>query len=171
MSAPGIPMLFMGQEILEDKPWSDDVFNWPQFLIWWDGLEADRHMRDFLRFTADLIAIRRTHDALRGDGIRVSQVHDDDRVLVVHRWVEGVGRDVVIVTSLNERTLEGYRIGLPHPGRWCEVFNSDYYDFFPNPSVAGNDGTVEAEPVPAGTYSLSAPLRIPANGAVILTGC
>ena len=171
MSAPGIPMLFMGQEILEDKPWSDDVFNWPQFLIWWDGLEADRHMRDFLRFTADLIAIRRKHDALRGDGIRVSQVHDDDRVLVVHRWVEGVGRDVVIVTSLNERTLEGYRIGLPHPGRWCEVFNSDYYDFFPNPSVAGNGGTVEAEPVPAGTYSLSAPLRIPANGAVILTGC
>ena len=25
LTAPGIPMLFMGQEILEDKPWHDDI--------------------------------------------------------------------------------------------------------------------------------------------------
>src|SRR5207249_10825933 len=49
MTAPGIPMLFMGQEILEDKPWCDDVSNWPQFLVWWDGLKSDRHMREKLR--------------------------------------------------------------------------------------------------------------------------
>ena len=34
------------------------------------------------------------------------------RVLVFQRWVEGVGRDVVVVASLNESTLYGYQI--PH---------------------------------------------------------
>ena len=35
LTAPGIPMLFMGQEILEHKPWHDDIRFWSRFLIWW----------------------------------------------------------------------------------------------------------------------------------------
>jgi 1,4-alpha-glucan branching enzyme len=167
MTAPGIPLLFMGQEILEDKPWSDDVKNWPQFLIWWAGLTSDRHMRDFHQFVQDLTWLRRNHDALRGDGVRVSQVHDDDRVLVVHRWVEGVGNDLVIVSSLNEQTLEGYRVDMPYPGSWREIFNSDYYDHFPNPIVSGNAGGVRADQQGARTYPYAAIMRIPANGALV----
>jgi hypothetical protein len=37
LTAPGIPMLFMGQEILEDKRWSDTPRFPPASLIWWDG--------------------------------------------------------------------------------------------------------------------------------------
>jgi 1,4-alpha-glucan branching enzyme len=64
LTAPGIPMLFMGQEFLEDKPWHDDVANWSRFLIWWDGIEGqDRHMRDFHRCMTDLA--RNMHEGWR----------------------------------------------------------------------------------------------------------
>lgn len=167
LTAPGIPMLFMGQEILEDKPWHDDIRFWSQFMIWWDGLSVDRSMRDFLRFAQDLIQLRRRYPAICGEGIRIPQVHNHDRVIVVHRWLEGEGRDLVVVASLNEATLDGYLIDLPWPGRWQEVFNSDLYDHFPNPWVTGNGGSVFADG-PAGThYPYTARIRIPANGALV----
>jgi 1,4-alpha-glucan branching enzyme len=168
MTAPGIPMLFMGQEFLEDKPWHDDVENWGRFLIWWDGLARDPAMRDFLRFTQDLLRLRRAEPALCGEGVRVSQVHESERVIVVHRWVEGEGQDVVVVASLAERTHFGYPIELPWPGRWREVFNSDYYDHFPNAEVAGNGGGVFADRPGGPTYPFAAAMTIPANGAIIL---
>ncbi|MCW2240556.1 alpha amylase C-terminal domain-containing protein [Azospirillum canadense] len=167
MTAPGIPTLFMGQEFLEDKPWHDDVRFWSQFLIWWDGLAQDRVMADFLRFTRDLVHLRRRHPALQGEGVRIPQVHEQDRVIAMHRWVNGEGKDIVVVASLNENTLEDYRIDLPWPGRWHEIFNSDFYDDFPNPAVIGNAGSVQANAPPGATYPHTARVRIPANGALV----
>jgi 1,4-alpha-glucan branching enzyme len=167
LTAPGIPMLFMGQEILEDKPWHDDIRFWSQFLIWWEGLEHDRRMRDFLQFTRDLTRLRLRYRALRGNNIRVSYVHESDRVIMMHRWIEGEGQDVVIVASLNENTLERYSVDMPHPGLWHEVFNSDFYDHFPNPTVAGNGGRISADGPAGDIYSHSAHMRIPANGALV----
>ncbi len=168
LTAPGIPMLFMGEEFLEDKPWHDDVVHWAQFLIWWEGLGADGDMRDFLRFTSDLIHLRRAFPALRGDGIRVPQVHNIDRIIVMHRWVEGEGRDVVVVASVNETTLQDYPIELPRLGSWNEIFNSDFYDDFPNPSVVGNGGIVYATEERGRIYPATARVTIPANGAIAL---
>jgi 1,4-alpha-glucan branching enzyme len=167
MTAPGIPMLFMGQEILEDKPWHDDIRFWSRFLVWWDGLASDRAMQDFRRFVQDLIWLRRRYPALSGEGIRVPQLHERDRVIVMHRWIEGEGRDVVVVASLNESTLDFYAVDMPGPGEWREVFNSDVYDHFPNPWAAGNAGCVRADGPPGSTYPQTARMRIPANGALI----
>jgi len=166
LTAPGIPMLFMGQEILEDKPWSDDRNN-PGTFIWWDGLAQDRVRRDFLTFMTDLLHLRRAHPALRGDTIRVSHVSNFERVIVVHRWLDGEGADVVIVASLDEQPKHEYRVGLPEPGIWREVFNSDAYDYFPNPATVGNGGQVETEGGPLDGFEQSAWITIPANGAVV----
>ena len=168
LTAPGIPMLFMGEEFLEDKPWHDDVVHWGQFLIWWEGLGADGAMRDFHRFTTDLVHLRRALPALRGEGVRVPQIHNVDRIIVMHRWVEGEGRDAVVVASFNETPLRDYPIELPWPGGWAEVFNSDFYDFFPNPSVVGNGGAVQAAAQRGLVYPATARLTIPANGALVL---
>jgi 1,4-alpha-glucan branching enzyme len=168
LTAPGIPMLFMGQEILEDKPWHDDIRFWSQFLIWWDGLQSDRAMQDFLRFTQDLIRLRRTRPGLRGAGVRVSQAHERDRVIVMHRWVEGKGKDVMIVASFNETALRGYPVELPWPGYWHEIFNSDYYDHFPNEWVTGNGGGLRADGPAGRVYPHTGQVTIPANGAIVL---
>ena len=109
-------MLFMGQEILEDKYWSDSPDFYADSLIWWDGLRADRRMRDHLRFIQDLIRVRRANRALTSDRIRVFHVHNDNRVIAFHRWVEGVGHDVVVVASFSESTWYSYELGFPRRG-------------------------------------------------------
>jgi len=42
LTAPGIPMLFMGQEFLDDKFWSDRPDFYAPYVIWWVGLGAPR---------------------------------------------------------------------------------------------------------------------------------
>jgi len=65
-------------------------------------------------------------------------------VLAFHRWIEGVGDDVVVVASLGESTYWSYPIAFPQPGWWHEVFNSDVYDHWVNPSVASNGSGIDA---------------------------
>ena len=115
LTSPGIPMLFMGQEILEDEPWSDTPR--PDTSIHWAALEAgDKIVADILRFARELIGMRRKYPALRGEGCAIIHVHDDNRVLAFQRWIEVQGRDVVVVCSLNENTLTNYAIGFPGRG-------------------------------------------------------
>jgi 1,4-alpha-glucan branching enzyme len=168
LTAPSIPMLFMGQEFFEDKQWSDNPAFYKNTLIWWDGLHAgQKPMVDFLRFTQELIALRRRLPGLRGGGLNVFHVHNENRVLAFQRWAEGVGRDVVVVVTLNESTYYGYQVGFPGGGQWLEVFNSDVYDNWVNPITAGNGGGISADGPPMHGLPNSAGVIIPANGLVI----
>jgi 1,4-alpha-glucan branching enzyme len=167
MTAPGIPALFMGQEFLEDKNWSDDPGAGD--LIWWDGLAAaDPAMRDHLRFYSDLSRLRRSHPALRGNSARVSRASDFERVIVLHRWLEGSGQDVLVIASCDELPKHGYVIGVPGEGSWREIFNSDVYDRFPNPNTIGNGGSVAAWREPRDGFEASIALTLPANGVIVL---
>jgi 1,4-alpha-glucan branching enzyme len=167
-AAPGIPALFMGQEFLEDKNWSDN--RGVGDLIWWEGLDdTSPVMRDFMRFAADLIKLRRSQPALRGSRAHVSRAENFDRVIVLHRWIDGEPKDVVVVANLAEQSKQGYAIGLPFAGDWCEVFNSDVYDNFPNPAPVGNDGRVRARSEPLDGFPARAEIALPANGLIVLT--
>jgi 1,4-alpha-glucan branching enzyme len=167
LTAPGVPMLFMGQEFLEDKLWSDNPHR-RDLLIWWEGLEGrDRHMSDFHRFARDLIRLRRGHPAPRSDPITIYPPDNDSRIQAFHRWVPDAGRDVVVVVSLSEATFYGYALGLPLPGGWYEVFNTDAYDHFPNPWVQGNYGAITADAPPLHGMPQSAQITIPANSVLV----
>jgi 1,4-alpha-glucan branching enzyme len=170
LTAPGIPMLFMGQEFMEDKQWSDDLTGHSELLLYWDGLKGpDCAMRDFLRFTRELTALRRQLPALRGEGYRLVHVHDQDRVLAFHRWVPGEGCDVLVVVSFTNFNRYDYRIGFPAQGSWREAFNTDVYDNWVNPRVTGNNGSVFADPTPLHGFDCSAPLTLPANSLLVFT--
>lgn len=58
-------------------------------------------------------------------------------------------------------------MGFPWPGAWAEVFNSDLYDNFVNPIVAGNGGGITASGPPMHGLAASASIVIPANGFVV----
>jgi 1,4-alpha-glucan branching enzyme len=92
---------------------------------------------------------------------------DADRVIAFQRWVAGVGQDVVVVATLSDSTWWGYQLGFPSAGRWVEVFNSDVYDNYVNPMVAGNAGGVTADGPPMHGLAASASVVIPANGVVV----
>src|SRR6185295_10365008 len=156
LTAPGIPMLFMGQEFLEDKQWSDDFVSHHDLLLDWAGLDrGDKEMLDHLRFTRELLDLRRRSPGLRGQGFRVVHVHDQNRVLAFHRWVEGEGHDVIVVLHLATFTRFGYRIGFPVGGEWRDVFNCDMYENWVNPNVTGNGAGVFADPSPLHGFGFS----------------
>jgi 1,4-alpha-glucan branching enzyme len=167
LTAPGIPQIFMGQEFFEDKPW--DVDPRGPNLLSWDGLEApsDPTMRDHLRFTRDLIRLRRDLPALRSDNVHAFYQSDRDRVMAYHRWREGSGDDVIVVASFAETTWTGYELGFPSSGLWKERFNSDVYDHWVNPQVAGNGGGVFADGRGLHGFTASAEIVIPANSVLV----
>jgi 1,4-alpha-glucan branching enzyme len=168
LTAPGIPQIFMGQEFLEDKQWNCVPDS--QNLIWWEGFEgADKAMADHWLCMADLIALRHSLEALRGDQVNPFYVFDNDRILAFQRWIEGVGGDVVVVVSLAEFTRYNYRLGMPGRGVWREVFNSDAYDHWPNPWVAGNAGAVTADGPAMHGLPSSAAIVVPANSVLVFT--
>jgi 1,4-alpha-glucan branching enzyme len=115
----------------------------------------------------DVISLRGGQPALRRGDVNPYFVSDHDRVLAFHRWIEGVGQDVVIVATLSESTWWSYQLGFPGAGSWREVFNSDVYDHWVNPWVAGNGGAIEASGGPLHGFIASASIVIPANGVVV----
>ena len=124
-------------------------------------------MINHLRFTQDAVKLRADYPGLRGDNVHPYWFSDQDRVLAFHRWLEGTGQDVIVVATLSDTTWWGYEIGFPSGGYWKEVFNSDVYDNWVNPIVAGNGGGIEASGSPMHGFATSASVVIPANGVVV----
>ena len=124
-TAPGIPMIFMGQEFLEWGAWSD-----AQELDW----SKLTRFAGIVNLYRDLIRLRRnwfdTTRGLRGHEINVHHVNDQDKVLGFHRWDRGGPRDdVVVVANFGNRAYERYRIGLPRAGSWRVRFNGDWQGY------------------------------------------
>jgi 1,4-alpha-glucan branching enzyme len=168
LTAPGIPQLFMGQEFLEQHQWNCDPAD-SAHLIEWAGLDtgSDQPMVDHLRFTQDLIRLRWNQPALRSENVHAFYIHNQNRVIAFHRWLDGTGNDVIVVATLAEATWYNYAIGFPYPGQWAEVFNSDVYDSWVNPIVAGNGGGISASGSALHGFQASASIVIPANGLVV----
>lgn len=119
-TAPGIPMLFQGQEFLEDEWFRDNV------PLDWKKLERFGGIHAMYR---DLIALRRNAGGvtkgLMGQHIETHSVNHEKKVLGFRRWMEGgAGDDVVIVINLSAEALVDYSIGVPSAGLWKVRFNS-----------------------------------------------
>jgi 1,4-alpha-glucan branching enzyme len=121
LTSPGIPMLFQGQELLEDR-WFDDTI-----ALDWD--KASLH-RGILRCHRDLVALRRARDGatlgLRGANVAILRADDDAKLLAFHRWMDGGPHDdTVVVANFADRPVDDLPIGFPGGGRWSVRFNSD----------------------------------------------
>jgi 1,4-alpha-glucan branching enzyme len=133
-TAPGIPMIFQGQEILEDRWFADgDPIDWTKLETF-----AGIH-----RLYGDLMKLRLdwwdTTRGLRGQNVHVHHVNDDDKVVAFHRWSAGGARDdVVVVLNFADRSYGEYQLGMPRGGEWKVRFNSDWQgygeDFLGTPS-------------------------------------
>lgn len=160
-------MLFMGQEILEDKYWSDNPSYHRDTLVWWDGLARQPAMREHLRFMQDLVRLRRTRPGLTGRYSIPFQAHNDDRVLATLRGTGDGADDIVVVVSLNESVLRDYAVGFPHRGAWHLLLNADDYEIDPARRADGVRAAVEADGPAMHTMPASARIAIPANGALV----
>ena len=167
LAAPGIPQIFMGQEFLESRQWCDDPAAQNNLLQWAALNAGNRAMGDQLRFTQDFIRLRWNQPALRGQRINPFYSSNSDRVLAFHRWIDGEGRDVLVVASLNDNPFFNYQLGFPQAGHWSELFNSDIYDNWVNPLAVGNYGGVEANGGPLHNLPSSASITIPPRAILV----
>lgn len=140
-TAPGIPMLFQGQEFLQGEWFRDDV------PLDWD-LNDEFH--SIVRLYRDLAALRLNRQGhtrgLCGQHLQVFHVNDAENMIAFQRWDEhGPGDDVVVVVNCSNTPKENYLIGLPEEGLWKLRINTDasiYSDDFSN--FASSD--LHAEP-------------------------
>lgn len=121
LTSAGIPLLFQGQDFLEDR-WFDDVRP-----LDWD--KRHRH-GGFLHLVRQLVGLRRDRTGvtrgLSGPHTHLIRVDADRKVLVYHRWRDGGPRDdTVVVGNLTRHAVHGYRVGLPRRGRWRLRCNTD----------------------------------------------
>ena len=73
---------------------------------------------------------------------------------------------VAVVLNFTPVPRDGYRIGVPRPGHWKEILNSDAGRY--GGSNRGNMGGVDAVPVPLHGRSHSLTLSLPPLGVVFL---
>ncbi len=160
LTSPGIPMLFQGQEFLEDAPFrAEEPIDWRK-EGWHAGIE---------NLYRDLIRLRRNwHDntqGLKGNNANVFHINNDAKVMAWHRWDKGgPGDDVIVVANFSGKSFQNYEIGLPSDGSWRVRFNSDghgYSSDFGNAQVypvegrgQGKDGLPASGTVTVPPYSV-----------------
>jgi len=127
-TASGIPMIFQGQEFLEDRYFRDSApLDWAK-LDTYAGINA--LYRDLIRLRRNWFDQTR---GLRGQQINVHHVNNTDKVIAFHRWENGgPGDDVVIVANFGNRSYDSYALGFPRAGDWRVRFNSDWQGYSPD---------------------------------------
>ena len=159
-TAPGLPMLFQGQEFLEGEWFRDTV------PLDWDKQEE---FRGIVRLFRDLIRLRLNKTGktrgLTGQHVQLIRVDDANNVIAFRRWMDGgPGDDVVVVANFHRDPREKFEIGFPAVGAWKLQLNRDWtgyssvFDGYPSGDVTAvpgeYDGLPAHAPVNIGPYSV-----------------
>ncbi len=124
-TAPGVPMLWAGQEFGEDTPRTIDFLP-----LTWSKLHQKDHFQH-QQLTRRLIRLRRDHPALRSDWI---EFYDDDfattKLVRFKRW-DGAGDAVVVALNFGQASVET-GLGFPWNGYWREMMTDRVYQIESN---------------------------------------
>jgi len=162
---PGKKLLFMGSEFGQESEWNHD-----RSLDW--HLEHDPGHQRIELLVGELNRLYREHPALhRGDcdPAGFSWVNGGDStnsVLAYERHDPDGDGLALVVLNFTPVPRHSYKVGVPRPGLWRELLNSDAGDF--GGSGMGNAGGVEAAPVGAHGRMFSLTLTLPPLSALIL---
>jgi 1,4-alpha-glucan branching enzyme len=164
-SHPGKKLLFMGSELAEQREWNHDGE-----LDWW--LESRAENAGVQRLVRDLNTLYRAEPALHARDHEPGGFQwliGDDRFHSVYsfvRWGFDADAPVLVVCNFTPVPREGYRIGVPRPGRWGEVLNTDAGLY--GGSNMGNGGGLETEPVGSHGEAQSLVLTLPPLATIML---
>ena len=181
LTLPGIPMLFMGQELLTDQQFSSTTpLDWTHATTY-SGV---------LNFYHDLIHLRRNLDGvslgLTGPNLTWREVRNDLpwKLLAFQRWGAGPDDQVMVILNFTSNFIPSYWIHTwPADGYWYANLNSDstiYGADFGNYgssriNVSGGSGEIAIGPYSALVFSRQALPKLEftsikaADGAVTLT--
>jgi 1,4-alpha-glucan branching enzyme len=161
---PGKQLLFMGGEIGQEREWSHDA------SLDWGLLDHPDH-QGISNLVGALNRVYRATPALwqrdfTPDGFRWIDATDSDQSVLSFLRVSADGAHLACVANLTPVPHHGYRVGLPRPGRWVEVLNTDAAEF--GGSGLGNGGVVVAEEQAWHGLDSSASVTLPPLGVLWL---
>jgi len=160
---PGKKLMFMGGEFGQREEWNDGT------SLEWHLLKYPAH-QGLQRLTTDLNSLYRSEAALHEvdfdwHGFEWLDCNDADAsVLSFVRRGKHPGNFVVAVVNCTPVLREGYRVGVPEPGFYREIMNTDAEKY--GGTNVGNLGGVYAEAVPWNNRANSINLRLPPLAAV-----
>ncbi|NNG18966.1 1,4-alpha-glucan branching protein GlgB [Naumannella sp. ID2617S] len=164
-SHPGKQLIFMGNEFGQRSEFDES-----KGLEWWvsdlwghDGLQ--KLFRDLNHRYRDTPALWK----LDNDPAGFRWINADDSQGNVFSYLrsDGEGRHLAVAVNFSPVPRTGYTLGLPHPGVWREVLNTDSADY-DGSGEWGNLGRVEALELPAHGMQHSAEVTVPPLGAIWL---
>lgn len=128
LTAPGIPMLFQGQEFMQDGSFSD-----------WQAMEWDKteQFKGIVEANQHLVALRKNAHGnaagLSGQSFNILHVDENNKVMAYHRWQNGgPNDDVIVVINFANKTFKDYKMDLPRDGVWPLRFNSAWHGYSPD---------------------------------------
>jgi 1,4-alpha-glucan branching enzyme len=161
---PGKQLLFMGAELGAWREWNHDTsLDW--HLPNQDALHLGlcRWMEALGQLYLSCPAFWR-HDH-GPEGFRWLECCDRDNAMMSYARFDGPAH-MLVATRLVPMPLAGYRLGVPHPGEYRVVLNSDAPEF--GGSGFPIEHAVRTEPVPWHGYDHSVVLSLPPLGLLIL---
>jgi len=174
MASPGIPMLFMGQEMLAVAQFSDSS------PLDWSRTNTYARVLGFYR---NLIRLRRNLDGvslgLTGPNISWHNLDNTSKLFSFHRWGAGPNDQVVVVFNCANATRTNYTItGFPANGTWYVNLNSDWQTYSPDfgnigssiVQVSGGSGTVTIAPYSVLILSRAALASLDSDGDGLTNG-
>ena len=120
-TAPGVPMIFEGQEMLENQAFDSSLpVDWPKTNTY----------SSIVQLYHDLIRLRRNLDGdapgLQGEACAMLQVDNANKLLAYRRWQSGTtNQAVVVIANFAGVARTNYSLSFPQAGNWYARFNSD----------------------------------------------
>ncbi|MBN2470047.1 MAG: 1,4-alpha-glucan branching protein GlgB [Anaerolineae bacterium] len=163
---PGKKLTFMGQEFGQWREWSEArSLDWHLVEHW----PLHQQMQDWAR---DLNRLYQAEPALHEldfdpAGFEWIEANDvEQSVFSYLRYAEDRREFLVVAINFTPVSRQDYRIGVPEPGYYREVINSDAEAY--GGGNVGNMGGVQAEPAHAHGRPHSLRLTLPPLGVVVL---
>jgi 1,4-alpha-glucan branching enzyme len=159
LTAPGIPMIFQGEEMLENQPFdSSRPVDWSKTNTY----------SSIVRFYHDLIRARRNLSGytpgLKGDQCRILQTDNTSKLVAFTRWQSSAtNQNAVVIAHFANTMLNNYAVNFPFAGTWYVHLNSDSTNY------SADYGNIGSTVVTAAGTPAQANITIAPYSALILS--
>jgi 1,4-alpha-glucan branching enzyme len=156
---PGKKLLFMGGEIGQSAEWNANA------QVEWSLLETGPYHQGLQQFVKDLNQLYLAEPGLwqadydPSGFVWIDASDNQQSVMSFIRQEPERTSELVVILNLTPVPRHKYRIGMPRPGKWIEVLNSDAAVY--GGSNVGNLGGVVAEDQDCHNQSYSAEFTLP----------
>ncbi len=162
---PGKKLLFMGSEIGQKEEWNANG------SVRW-GLLNFRYHQSLQTLVRELNRFYRSQPALyevdfQYNGFDWIDFHDVDHSIILFlRWSEGRKEFLVFACNFTPVPRAGYRVGVPKPGLYREVFNTDA-EMFGGSNLGNGLGPLHTDPVAFHGHEQSLTITLPPLGVSV----